>query len=247
MYWPDNEPWPTCVAPWYSGNGATGWQSHDTPNPLVPVLQLLAADAPTIRFPAGSDLLQLLWCPVIHRDIPGQREAYAPAVKIFWRNSASLSAACGVPTPPIDFDDESIPFPCSLHPEQVVEYSQELHGELDDKTRILDELGWNGTGLSYQFDLSVAPGTKVGGWPRWHALDPYSMPCADCGEQLELLVSFDTCERDNGSGYWNPIDTSKPDVDLLNITGLTLGCGGDLQIFWCRENPHHHKHVLVQG
>ncbi|ORA60362.1 hypothetical protein EJ571_17470 [Mycobacteroides franklinii] len=247
MYWPENEAWPTCVTPWYSGNGPTGWQPHSAPNPLVPVLQLFAADAPTICFPVGSDLLQLLWCPVIHRDLPGQRDAYAPSVKVIWRNSMDVRVASSAPPNPIDFEDESIPVPCSLHPEKIVEYSQELHNTLWDKVRDLDELGWNGTNLCYQYDLSVAPGTKVGGWPRWHALDPYPMPCTDCGRELELLVSFDTGERDEGAGHWNAIDPSERDVDLRDITGLTLGRGGDLQIFGCRTNPHHQHHVLVQG
>ncbi|MEN4422605.1 hypothetical protein [Mycobacteroides chelonae] len=247
MLWPDGEPWPTCVTPWYSGNGATGWQPHGTPNPLVPVLQLFAADTPTVHFPVGSDLLQLLWCPALHRDLPGQRDAYAPAVTMIWRNSADLTAAYCVPPDQIDFEDELIPVPCTLHPEQVVEYRQELGEELWEKIRDLDERGWNGTSLQYRYDLSVAPGTKAGGWARWHALDPYPMPCADCGEQLNLLISFDTCERDDGAGSWDAIDAAERNLDLGNITGLTLGRGGDLQIFSCPANPRHQHHVLVQG
>lgn len=166
---------------------------------------------------------------------------------MIWRNSADLTATYGAPPDTIDFEDESIPIPCALHPEQVVEYRQELGEELWEKIRDLDECGWKGTSLRYQYDLSVAPGTKAGGWARWHALDPDPMPCADCGEQLDLLVSFDTCERDDGAGHWNAIDPTEPDLDLKNITGLTLGRGGDLQIFGCRVNPHHQHHVLVQG
>ncbi|MGW4895846.1 hypothetical protein ACWEQL_26850 [Kitasatospora sp. NPDC004240] len=39
------------------------------PVPMVPVVQLHAADIPEIHFPDGTDLLQILWCPFQHPDV----------------------------------------------------------------------------------------------------------------------------------------------------------------------------------
>ncbi|MFV8165250.1 hypothetical protein ACNQVK_24695 [Mycobacterium sp. 134] len=128
------------------------------------------------------------------------------------------------------------------------EYRQDLPPQLRDRISEFDTLGWNGAGLSYQFDLSVAPGTKAGGWPNWHAMDPFAMRCDDCDDQLELLVCFDTTERDDGIGQWN---AARPGLekaeDLGNVTGLVPGRGGDLQIFCCPTDPTHQPFILVQG
>jgi hypothetical protein len=41
------------------------------PDPMIGLLQLHAADAPNIAFPDGTDLMQLLWCPHDHDEVPG--------------------------------------------------------------------------------------------------------------------------------------------------------------------------------
>jgi hypothetical protein len=35
---------------------------------MVPVVQLLATDVPELLFPAGTDLLQIVWCPRLQYD-----------------------------------------------------------------------------------------------------------------------------------------------------------------------------------
>jgi hypothetical protein len=50
--WPKDEPWPVCDV--------------DRALHLVPALQLRAEEFPEVGFPAGKDLLQVLWCPREH-------------------------------------------------------------------------------------------------------------------------------------------------------------------------------------
>lgn len=261
MLWPNNEPWPTCTTPWWfwdldvPGSQPEGEHPHRVANPMVPVLQLFAVDAPSIQYPPGTNLLQILWCPVYHVHLPGQDDAYAPATVVKWRDAAELPATTWTPPTPIDAEEQSIPGPCNLYPEQVVEYPTDLPDHLWNQIAELDDDGWrnsrswgqDGAELSYQYDLSVAPGTKVGGWPRWHAFDPYPMPCAECGQQLDLLVSFGSVEHGDGNGQWDSPDLVAIDTDYGSTTGLTLGRGGDLQIFYCSANPRHPIHTHVQG
>lgn len=253
LLWPSREPWPTCTTPWWSHEADDYFQPHHVPNPLVAVLQLFAADAPTINFPPGTDLLQVFWCPVHHIDLPDQEGAYAPAVRLIWRDAAvAVKGGITHPPSPVDVDDTLVPEPCVLHPEQVLEYSLDLPDELWKRVGPDDQWGGKegflGDGtrvwydLNYQYDLSVAPGTKAGGWAQWHSKDPYPMPCVGCGRQLELLLTFDSVERDDGAGSWNTEER-----DDWRITCLTLGRGGDLQIFYCPTDPTHPHHVMVQG
>src|SRR5690348_7895853 len=53
LWWPAAEPWPSCA----EHRDVNGRPSG--PYPLVAVAQLTAADFPEIRFPDGTDLVQL--------------------------------------------------------------------------------------------------------------------------------------------------------------------------------------------
>jgi uncharacterized protein (TIGR02996 family) len=103
--WPTEEPWPTC-----SLCGV-----H-----LAPILQLRASDAPDIRFPAGTDLLQLFWCP------DEDAHDYQPAPRAWWRTTAEVLQPrtddpdlCGFPR--VSDWQGYIPFECGVYPEPVVE------------------------------------------------------------------------------------------------------------------------------
>ncbi|MFJ7419114.1 hypothetical protein ACIQXD_10880 [Streptomyces uncialis] len=72
---PADEPWPYCGQPGHRS-------SHDDespagPLPVVPVVQLFARDVPELRFPEGKDVLQVVWCPLIH---PEQSYVALPAL-----------------------------------------------------------------------------------------------------------------------------------------------------------------------
>lgn len=68
LLWPADEPWPMCAeADHYEPLAPP---VGPEPVAMVPVVQLYARDVPGLVFPAGSDLLQILWCPLVHEDAP---------------------------------------------------------------------------------------------------------------------------------------------------------------------------------
>ncbi|MFC5251484.1 hypothetical protein [Streptomyces nigrescens] len=222
-------------------------EAHEEPNPLVAVAQLHARDIPTVGFPSGTDLLQVLWCPTDHQDLPGQPRFYGgPYVHLVWRRASDLSSAPGsVPPQPRDTHDPYMPTPCVLHPEQVTEYQyadllpEALCARLDAQ----DEQWLEETDYAYQYDLSIAPGFKAGGWASWHLTDPASVNCR-CGASMDLLLSFDSSEWDGGSKSWRPIEDAEADhVGACTPTGLSPGRWGALRIFICPTDPTH-PHLL---
>jgi hypothetical protein len=136
----------------------------DVPVPMVPVLQLRAHDVPDLPFPAGTDLLRVLWCPNDH-DKPWWR-TYPVTV---WRRAADVTALPSEP-PATRFDEDQfaqsyVPLPCLLHPAPAVEYPHPRDLPTDVGERV-EQWDREHDG-AYRADLSTAVGTKVGGHPRW--------------------------------------------------------------------------------
>ncbi|WSW56569.1 hypothetical protein OG962_00300 [Streptomyces platensis] len=222
-------------------------EAHEEPNPLVAVAQLHARDIPNVSFPSGTDLLQVLWCPINHQDLPGQSHFYVgPSVHLVWRRASDVATAPGTAQPqPRDADDSHLPTPCALHPELVTEYQYAdlLPDALCKRLDAQDERWLAETDVTYQYDLSIAPGCKAGGWATWHLTDPAPVNCR-CGASMDLLLSFDSSEWDGGSKSWRPIEDSKAKhVGACAPTGLTPGRGGALRIFICPIDPTH-PHLL---
>ncbi len=63
MLWPVAEPWPVCREEHYDPDGTNRPASLV---PMVPIVQVRHVDAPSVPFPEGTDLLQVLWCPYEH-------------------------------------------------------------------------------------------------------------------------------------------------------------------------------------
>jgi len=141
-----------------------------------------------------------------------------------------------------------------LHPEQVTEYQYGglLSEDLDQRIEAWEEA----SGVSYQYELSVANGWKVGGWANWNLTDPYSMACGDCGQDMDLLLRIDSAEWD-GTGSWRPLeDVSTAGPAPHKPTQVTIGRGYSLWIFTCPasfDHPHKmsmqltHPHPLRPG
>ena len=91
------------------------------PIALLPVAQLYVPEVPDLqgRGPAGSDLLQVPWCPFDHL----QDEEYQPKTALYWRDSTRITdILTDPPQPAAVMLEDYVPEPCVLDPEQIIEY-----------------------------------------------------------------------------------------------------------------------------
>ncbi|MGN9911546.1 hypothetical protein ACTMTJ_28685 [Phytohabitans sp. LJ34] len=214
------------------------------PVAMVPVAQLYRRDTPGFIGPDGADLLQVLWCPLDHADLE-----YCPRVAVRWRRAADVATALDAPPEPLAADEHYLPVPCVVHPEPVVEYRyggllpEDLDGEIEEWEEEAEH--------SYQYDLSIAPGWKLGGFASWHLTDPYPMDCDDCGTPMELLLTAASSEWDGGSGSWRPVeDAAEPETDALfgpsEPTGVQIGRSYSLWVFYCPRSFDHPVKTAMQ-
>lgn len=214
--WPSSEPWPSC--PKCNVN-------------LAPILQMRSRDVPDVTFPAGTDLLQLFWCP------DEAAHDYQPAPRIFWRTASAVNSP-RVDDPNFsDFPRTSdwegyIPFECMVYPERVIEYplgddlrylagaqraaqitrlleQMEVPHINDLADRFHSEYGPSDAHSLAFYELGQCPGTKVGGKPRF----------ARNGRQFDHLVTLSTWECDSASfRRWVAVE----DQRLLAPLGMPL-------------------------
>lgn len=215
------------------------------PIPLIPVAQLYRRDVPDFAGPDGTDLLQVLWCPLDHPE-----EGYNPRVRLYWRRSSDIIESLDpAPEAPV-VNDSYLPTPCVVHPEQVREYQYGglLPEALD--TRItaweeqIEEEADDEDGLSYQLDLSLAPGWKVGGFANWSLTDPHPVDCPECGTGMTLLFTADSSEWEGSGGSWRPIE--EPVNASSNPTDVVIGRGYALYVFHCPVSFDHPPVTAMQ-
>jgi hypothetical protein len=129
--------------------------------PLVPVLQLLADDVSKLPFPAGSDVLQVLWCPFDHDPWS------APLPRLRWRRRSAIGPRLmTMPAPHEDAEAWYVPDACVIDPERVVEYpSYDLPREVWSQIQ------------------ETAPGIKVGGYPGWTQSPDWAI--CRCGVRID--------------------------------------------------------------
>lgn len=250
LLWPVDEPWPVCAVAYLQRRTepADPESRHEPPNPLVAIAQLYAADVPTIPFPDGKDILQILWCPVVHIEVPGQRHYSGPCVHLFWRRADEVGAVLTDPPEPHTAEpDLFLPKPCILHPEQVEEYQYWglLPAQLDNRIEAAEERWQRDAGASYPYDLSIAPGCKAGGWASWHLTGPRHLTCSACGADFDLLVRLDSKEWD-GIVSWKPVEDDARDGEAQCPTGLTHGRWGETRIFVCSADLAHPFQLDIQ-
>ncbi|MEU8264204.1 hypothetical protein AB0C02_26715 [Micromonospora sp. NPDC048999] len=207
------------------------------PAPLVPVAQLYRNDVPDFVGPDGADLLQVLWCPLDHPE-----EGYNPRVRLYWRRSSDVTQPLdAAPEPPV-VSDSYLPTPCVVYPEQIREYQYGglLPEELDARITAWEE----DTGLTYQLDLSLAPGWKVGGFANWSLTDPQPMDCVECGTAMTLLFTADSSEWHGTGDSWRPVE-DQPETSS-NLTDVSIGRGYALYVFRCPASFDHPPATAMQ-
>jgi hypothetical protein len=229
-------------------------QPYDGPIAMLPVAQLCVRDVPDLPAPAGSDLLQVLWCPFDHPP-----EDYMPRTAVFWRSAAAVTDVLNTPPePPAVQYDHYVLEPCLIDPEQVTEYPAPL--ELDEELREqLEEWGARhkepggdydgGEQAYYQYELSVAPGWKVGGWAPWSFRDPSPQHCPACGTPMLPLLTIATGEWDASNHSWIPYENQAALSSTShgypryprpsNPTAVQIGRGYNQQLYICPVAPEH--------
>ncbi|MFE6496978.1 hypothetical protein [Streptomyces sp. NPDC057748] len=238
--------------------GCTGRRiPQNGPVPLLAVAQLYARDLPAAQGAEGTeggglwpgpqeaDLLQVLWCPFDHD------EDCLPRVRLVWRRAEEVGTPLSTPpVPSVIGDDNYLPAPCVLHPEQVTEYPapHELTEELAERVRDWEEP----RDYLYQDALSVAPGWKLGGWGNWSFSDPWPMECPDCKGPVRPLLTVDSGEWDN-ERYWCPVEdeaaAAAPGVvhpQTQEPTQITIGRGYTMQVYSCERSFGHTPLQVMQ-
>ncbi|OKK22878.1 hypothetical protein AMK16_00705 [Streptomyces sp. CB00455] len=190
--------------------------------PLVAVLQLRAQDVPALPWPEGMDLLQVLWCPREHSDLPGQSYYWGPSVELRHRCAASVTGALLQPPLPVDAVASYLPRPCVLDPLEVVDLPD--GDELPAGLLARAETWAEGHDTEYHRDLSCQEGWKAGGWPSWHLTDLVPVDCPACGARTRLLLTVD----------------SGGDPDL------SVGRHGELRVFTCPVDASHPFRLNLQ-
>lgn len=134
--------------------------------------------------------MQVLWCPIDHGWI------WCPSVVVRWRRAADVRQPLLNPPTPVGVTSRDyVPRPCTLTPEQAVEYaSAPLPPELDEALTAWRE--------ENDEDLdTIAPGWKIGGFASWGLTDHYEMLC-ECGSELRLIMGAGGYERAEHRGLW---------------------------------------------
>ncbi|KIZ16472.1 hypothetical protein [Streptomyces natalensis] len=239
------------------------------PLPMIGVAQLYRRDLPDLLAgPDGCDLLQVFWCPF---DRHG-RTGYGMSLDLRWRRSSEVTEVLAVPPRPevVGFKGY-VPEPCVLHPEQVATYPfagllpEGLCARIDAWEEALEEafeeafeeaLGEEADDATdadapeppaYQYDLSIPPGWRVGGFASWHLTDPAPMDCRACTAPMDLLLTIDSREWDGGSGSWKPLEERDLPTHRCAVpTEVTVGRWGQLNVFACPVDPSHPHRWSIQ-
>ncbi|MFF4575367.1 hypothetical protein [Streptomyces sp. NPDC001410] len=215
------------------------------PVPMLAVAQLYRRDVPGLPDTGEGDLLQVFWCGFERHG----ESRYELHVQLRWRHSDDIGTLLTEPpTPEAIGRPELVPYPCVLHPEEVVEhpYFMTLDPTLQNR---ID--AWEGPeedeGPQYIYDLSTAPGWKVGGYISWRLTGPQPLDCSVCGTELAPLLTADEREWDPCTASWTPYeDQQDAGVPGANVPTLVSVGRGRLTIAVCPRDPHHPLRLVSQ-
>ncbi|MFB6513521.1 hypothetical protein ACFCW4_13200 [Streptomyces virginiae] len=177
-----------------------------------------------MEFPPACDLLQVLWCPRAH-------DGRWVLPEVHWRAAGAVGTVREAPPLPAGTPYGHVPKPCVVHPELITEYpSWDLPYPLWDAleprfAQVEAETGWD-----YQYHLSTAPGTKLGGYPGW-GQDPQWPDCSGCGTPMDHLLTVASSEAD---AAWTPFEDEGVRYESAD---LMLGDMGGIYLFECRSCP----------
>jgi hypothetical protein len=215
---------------------------------LVPVIQLVSGEIPNLPMPDGKTVLQVLWCPFEHRPTSKRDIPSLTLVVVRWLDGGAPQARLVVPK--AASEGGLVARECALHPESVAEYPSvfelpyDLSSDLERCRELVDVLeegereGADGS-HAYQNCLGAAPGTKLGGHPRW-IQGPQYPRC--CGRAMEHLLTIGSVEWSNPR--WRPHEEA--DDSHRRDAGLRLGDDGYVYLFFCRNHPVWNTQAVYQ-
>lgn len=228
LLWPADEEWPRCEK--HPGD--------DYPYHLVAVAQLPAADFPGLPYPEGTDLIQVLWCPVYHHQ--PHPEGWGPAARVVFRRAADVtSELAGQPDGWAEWHDDFeaiVPRPCVLHPEPLPELPpwDALPADIRDRLEV--------TGTTGEFALfSSLGGCKAGGAMDWTAnARPSPLTCPACEAPYTLLLQVDSGEflPSDGPAYGPSTFAPPAESDLAPLSDAWLQAAHPTQMSIGRSNGH---------
>lgn len=257
-----------------------GHPAHTEPNALLPVAQLYLRDVPGLAGPEEADLLQVLWCPLDHHnELPAARLVWRNAASVGKLLTDPPEPADVehygnyVPEPCVlhpevvteypaphelpeeladrlyawgeeQEEDTKYPAPHN-HPDELADRLYNMGEEQEEDS----EEGLGGT--YYQYELSVAPGWKVGGWGPWNFSDPRPMHCDTCNAPYKLLLTIDSGEGNGQNDSWTPTKDFEEPSGPTGLRGpadapmVKIGRGYSMQIYVCPTSfDHPHLEVM---
>ncbi|MFD7314291.1 hypothetical protein [Streptomyces sp. NPDC059883] len=245
----------------------------EDPIPLLAAAQLFTRDIPDLHCPEGKDLLQVLWCPFeAHgpdrtidvvlkwrhsQDVTDILPDIPEPVVIGRQECVPMTC---VIDPEQVVEHEYVGMLSQDLQESIEVWEEDLLDAADDSGDLGSYDSYDsyeeyeaaaGDGpeqseLTYQHDLSIPPGWKVGGFASWHLTGPAPMPCS-CGAAMRPLLTVHDREWDNGTLSWVPLE----DRDSVHIMGANVPTGvylgrGLMRVFTCPDDPTHPHRLSFQ-
>lgn len=214
LLWPADEDWPHCDGSLHDeGLTILSADSFNVRVALTGAVQLFRRDFPELPFPSGTDVLQVLLCPLEHTD--EATDHLGPRVRLVWRDSAAVVDVFDRVPEPAVFEVQYRTRPCVLNPCRVREYP------MGDEQPV-------GAG-----DWPpVANGSKIGGWAFWWQTSPYRLECPSCGTDRRLLLALYTHEEPEK-------ELCSCEVAERAVVGWEFGREGALNVFACPRDIEH--------
>ncbi|AUI61303.1 hypothetical protein [Amycolatopsis sp. BJA-103] len=235
LLWPSDEPWPECPVTWppdpdASDDAWAGGHPLDGPVPvMVSAAQFFRDDFPELPFPEGTDVLQILFCPMQHNSPHHQ----GPAVRLVWRDSGEVEDIADPPPAPEEADVDLLPAPCVFEPCSI-----------DELPRLCDFPPETRAALGIPEDAHDDPEgwpeldqySKIGGWTPWYTTDRHELGCRECGAELRQTIALATEEDEVGCGC---------DVAEAQPAGWSFARQDVLHIFTCPTDVTHPFKVRI--
>ncbi len=200
--------WPTCFADHVLPTSPDAFA--DAPVATVPAVQLWKRDVPQLPYPAGADICQIRWCPLEHR------ADYGPLLYGRWINSGDLQASdrANADSGSRIAYDNFVPAACTVSPEIVDDYPMDVSEET--YLAVATWMRAQGERPELYGFMYNAPGTKVGGWPKWSGRT-LTRRCRH-GHDMDVMMTVASDEYDLHSQVpWQPIEEQGTDIGRMDV------------------------------